>query len=107
MSLQVPLSERNRTPLELVGSYVEAYWCSTSRLAKRQCDKCVYLVRGNAPGMVCLELVYDAIDGEHRQDHIYWVPTDSIQYLRPLTEKAAQHRIDRLEREMADDKPRD
>lgn len=107
MTLKVSLAERDRNQLELMGSYVEVYWCATNRLAKRQCDKCVYLVRGTSPGMICLELVYDAIEGEHRHDAVYWVPVDSIQYLRLLSERAAQHRIDRLEEELAADKPRD
>ena len=107
MTLKVSLAERDRTSLELLGSYVEVYWCATNRLAKRQCDKCVYLVRGISPGVICLEWVYDAIDGEHRHEAISWVPTESIQYMRLLSEKAAQHRIDRLEEELVADRPRD
>lgn len=107
MSLQVSLAERDRSALDVVGSYVEIFWSSTNRLAKRQCDKCVYVVRGTAPGLVCVELIYDAIDGEHRHDHIYWAPLDAIQYMRVLSQKAAEHRIERLEREASEDMPKD
>lgn len=101
------LSERPHHPLELVGSYCEIYWSSNSRMAKRQCEKCVYIVRGVANDMVCVELIYDAIEGEHRHDHIYWVPSWAIQYFRVLSEARAQARIESLEREVFEELPRD
>lgn len=107
MSLNIALTERDRHPLDLVGSYCEIYWSSTNRLAKRQCEKCVYVVRGVVGDMVCVELVYDAIEGEHRHDHIYWVPVTAIQYMRMLTEHAASYRIESLEREPGHAGPRD
>lgn len=105
--LSTPLSERDRRPLELVGAYCEVHWATSNRLAKRQCDKCVYVVRGTNNDMVCLELIYDAIEGEHRKDHIYWVPITAIQYLRVLSEAAAARRIETLEREVLEEHPRD
>ncbi len=75
---------------------------TNNKLAARQCEKCVYLVRGAEHGMLCVELVYDAIDGVRRQDAIYWVPLNAIQVLRMLTEKEAELRIERLEREAID-----
>lgn len=102
------LSQIDKSPLSLVGTFCEVHWAIGNRLAKRQCEKCVYLVRGVENDMVCCELVYDAIEGVHRQDTIYWVPITAIQYLRRLTEKEAERRIERLEREaMAADHPRD
>ncbi len=103
---EVPLIERDRSALELVGTYCEVHWTGTNRLAKRQCEKCVYVVRGHSGPMVCVELVYDAIDGVHRRDATYWVPMDAIQYMRVLTVHEAQARIDRLEREVFEDSPR-
>lgn len=101
------LSSRDTSELSLVGSFVEVYWTATSRLAKRQCERCVYVVRGAVEGLVCVELVYDAIDGEHRKDAIYWVPLSNIQYLRVLTRSEAEHRIERLEREALENMPKD
>lgn len=105
--MTVPLSERDRRPLDLVGSYCEVHWATSNRLAKRQCEKCVYIVRGIVNDMVCVELLYDAIDGEHRHDHIYWVPITAIQFLRVLSESAAMRRIESLEREIFEEHPRD
>ena len=94
-------------PLELVGSYCQVNWTATHRLAKRQCDKCVYIVRGKEADMICLELLYDAIDGEHRKDEIHWVPISAVQYLKVLTPAAAKRRMDQLEREVFEDSPKD
>jgi hypothetical protein len=101
------VTKRDRSQLNLIGTYVEVRWTSTNVLSKRQCEKCVYLVRGIAGDMICIELVYDAIDGVHKKDSIYWVNILSVQYLRVLTEAEAQHRIDRLEREALEEMPRD
>ena len=105
--MDMKLEERDRTTLSLVGSYCQVHWTGTNRLAKRQCEKCVYTVRGYEGGMVCLELIYDAIDGVHGKDAIYWVPMDAIQYLRVISEAAAKARIEALERENLEDRPRD
>ncbi|MCU0317117.1 MAG: hypothetical protein MUC92_11045 [Fimbriimonadaceae bacterium] len=107
MAFEISLTEREKHPLDLVGSFVEIYWNSTSRMAKRQCEKCVYLVRGLQPGMVCVELIYDAIEGVHKHESIYWVPIEAVQYMRVLTERRAKHRIETLEREVHQDMPRD
>lgn len=107
MLIEVDLAKRDRTRLSLVGAFVEVRWTATHRLAKRQCEKCVYLIRGLEGDMICVELVYDAIDGEHRHDAIYWVAMDSVQYLRVLSEGEAQRRIERLEREVMEDHPKD
>lgn len=103
----IKLADRKKHELKLVGSYVEVFWTATSRLSKRQCEKCVYSVRGQADDMICLELIYDAIDGVHRHDAIYWAPMSAVQYLRVLTEHEAEARIERLEREVLSDMPRD
>ncbi|MBS1704352.1 MAG: hypothetical protein JST40_00650 [Armatimonadetes bacterium] len=101
------LSERDKTVLKLIGSYCEIYWSANNRLAKRQCEKCVYVVRGMEGEMVCVELIYDSIDGEHHRDSIFWVPVSSIQYMRVLSEAAAMRRIETLEREVIENFPRD
>ncbi|MBL8086925.1 MAG: hypothetical protein JNM85_02500 [Chthonomonas sp.] len=100
------LEEIEKTALPLVGTLCEISWNSTNRMAKRQCEKCVYVVRGLEGPMLCVELLYDAIDGEHRKDHIYWVPADAVQALRVLTPSKAQYRIETLEREALEDQPR-
>jgi hypothetical protein len=105
--IDVHLEQRDRTELDLVGSYCQVHWNATNRLAKRQCEKCVYTIRGAEGGMICLELIYDAIDGVHAKDAIYWVSMDAIQYLRVISEVAAKHRIESLEREVMEDAPRD
>lgn len=107
MLTDIQVSKRDKTELTIVGSYVEVRWTSTNVLSKRQCEKCVYLVRGIQGDMLCVELVYDAIEGEHKKDAIYWVNILSVQYLRVLTEGEAQRRIERLEREALDDMPKD
>jgi hypothetical protein len=104
--VEIDLEQRENSRLDLVGSFVEVRWTSTHVLAKRQCQKCVYLVRGFEAGMACIELVYDAIDGEHKTDSIYWVETSAIQYLRVLSKKEAHRRIDTLERELMAELPR-
>lgn len=95
------------TPLTLVGSFCEVFWTATSRLAKRQCEKCVYVVRGKEQDMICLELIYDAIDGVHKSDEIHWVPMAAIQYLKVLTPVVARRRMETLEREAFENHPRD
>lgn len=107
LTMDIDLSSRDRAELTLVGSFVEVRWTSTHSLAKRQCEKCVYLVRGVQGDMVCLELVYDAIDGVHRKDAIYWVHITSVQYLRVLTESEATRRVEALEREVMENLPKD
>lgn len=101
------LSDRPHQTIDLVGSYCEIYWASTSRMAKRQCEKCVYIVRGQSNDMLCVELIYDAIEGEHRQDYIYWVPSSAVQYLKVISQARAQTRIETLEREVFEEMPRD
>ncbi|MCA0361636.1 MAG: hypothetical protein LCH41_11365 [Armatimonadetes bacterium] len=105
--MSVSLPERDKTPLAFIGAFVEIHWSSTNRMAKRQCEKCVYTVRGLEGPMICVELIYDAIEGVHRKDAIYWVPTDAIQYMHVLSESAALRRIESLEREALGDHPRD
>jgi hypothetical protein len=105
--MELNVLNRDRTKLEMVGQYVEVRWTSANTLAKRQCEKCVYLVRGHENDMLCLELVYDAIDGIHKHDAVYWVNVLTVQYLRVLTEKEAQHRVEMLEREAMNDLPKD
>lgn len=105
--LNMKLSERETQAVPLVGSFCEIHWTSTNRMAKRQCEKCVYLVRGIEGEMLCVELIYDAIEGEHRHDHIYWVPTSAVQTLRLLTLNQAQHRVEILEKQAYEDLPRD
>jgi len=104
---QMHLENRHRSRLDLVGSYCEVMWDATNRMAKHQCSKCVYLVRGCEPGLICLEMVYDAIEGIHRYDAIYWVPIEALQYLRVLERKVAERRIETLEREAMQEHPRD
>jgi hypothetical protein len=82
-------------------------WTATNRMAKHQCQRCVYLVRGVEGGMIGIEMVYDAIEGDHQYDGIYWVPIEAIQYLHILDINAAQRRIDNLEREIAEELPKD
>lgn len=106
MSGTLTLIDRDRSTLSLNGSYCEVNWTSTHRLAKRQCEKCVYLVRGVDNFMICLELIYDAIDGVHKHDSVYWVPASAIQYLRVLSEAAATRRIENLEREVMEEMSR-
>lgn len=105
--MTMPMMNKDRKELELVGTYCEIYWTASNRLAKRQCEKCVYYVRGIENNLVCVELIYDAIEGEHRQDKIYWVPTEAIQYMHVLTEAVAMRRIETLEREAYNDRPLD
>lgn len=107
MLTEFNLTKRDRTQLSLTGSLVEVRWTSTNVLAKRQCEKCVYLVRGIEGDMICLELVYDAIDGVHKRDAVYWVNILSVQYMRVLSDGEAQHRIERLEREALEEMPKD
>lgn len=107
ITMDIDLSSRDRSELQLVGSFVEVRWTSTHNLAKRQCEKCVYFVRGAQGDMVCLELIYDAIDGAHRKDAIYWTHIASVQYLRVLTESEARRRVESLEREVLENMPKD
>lgn len=101
------LSERDKHPLDLVGCYCEIFWSPSNRMSRRQCEKCVYIVRGLANDMVCVELIYDAIEGEHGKDQIYWVPSTAIQYMHVMTESKVKNRIDILEREVFEEMPRD
>ncbi|MFQ3586380.1 MAG: hypothetical protein SNJ74_06005 [Fimbriimonadaceae bacterium] len=102
------LNSIDKSPLDLVGTFVEIHWAIGNKMAARQCEKCVYLVRGAEGGMVCVELVYDAIEGVHKHDAIYWVPVSAVQVMRRLTETEAERRIARLETEaIHPDMPRD
>lgn len=105
---EVDLSSREKTPLSLVGAFVQVHWVAECHLAERQCERCVYVVRGLEGGLVCVELIYDAIDGVHRHDAIHWVPVQAISFMRVLTEKEAELRIQRLEKTVfGPDHPRD
>lgn len=97
----------DRAKLELVGQLVEVKWSPSHSFAKKQCEQCVYAVRGHENDMICLELVYDAVDGTHSRDAIYWVNVLSVQYLRVLGEREAQSRIAFYEREFQLDRPHD
>lgn len=103
----ISLNNVDRSPLSLVGTFVEVHWAPGNKLSARQCEKCVYLVRGVENGMVCLELVYDAIEGIHRHDAIYWVPLQGISFVRALSDRLAEQRIQRLELDAVSDMPRD
>ncbi len=93
--------------MDLVGQFVEVRWATAHAFAKQQCEKCVYVVRGLESDMICLDLVYDAIDGVHRTDAVYWVNVLSVQYLRVLTDREVQHRIEQFELEFGMSHPRD
>jgi hypothetical protein len=97
----------DRSRLEFVGQLVEVKWSSSHAFAKKQCEQCVYAVRGHENDMICLELVYDAVDGAHGKDAVYWVNVLSVQYLRVLGEREAQSRITFYEREFQLDRPHD
>ncbi len=97
----------DRSRLDLVGQLVEVGWAAAHPFAKKQCGKCVYAVRGIEYDMICLDLVYDAIDGVHRTDAVYWVNVLAVQYLRVLSEREAKSRIEFFEREFELDRPRD
>jgi hypothetical protein len=101
------LAELERCEIPLVGTFCEIRWTATNVMAQRQCEKCVYLVRGACGSLVCVELVYDAIEGHNSQDKVYWVPVEAVQVMRVLTMAQAQARMDRLEREAMADHPKD
>jgi len=107
MIVTTKLGDLERGELPIVGTFCEIRWTSSNIMAKRQCEKCVYLVRGAHGPLVCVELVYDAIEGIGGQDKIYWVPVEAIQVMRVLTIAQAQARMDRLEREAMGDSPKD
>ena len=97
----------DRSRLDLVGQLVEVRWAVNHPLAKKQCEKCVYSVRGIEYDMICLDLVYDAEDGVHRTDNVHWVNVLAVQYLRVLSEREAKARIASFEREFESSRPRD
>ena len=97
----------DRSKLELVGQLVEVKWSANHAFAKKPCEQCVYVVRGMEFDMICLELVYDAVDGTHGRDAVYWVNVLSVQYLRVLGEREARSRIEFYEREFQLDRPHD
>ncbi len=105
--MEINVLNRDCSRLSLIGSYAEVRWTATHFLAKRQCEQCVYVVRGHENDLLCVELIYDAIDGMHRRDAIYWVPMTAVQYLRTLSEREAHHRIEILEHQAMDDHPKD
>lgn len=102
--MTIELSDRDLSRIELIGSLCQANW---SFEGKRQCEKCVYAVRGLEGSMICLELVYDAVDGMHKHDEVLWIPTSSIQYLKALTPTDAKRLIEGLEKRAYDGHPRD
>jgi len=105
MECNVLTLERPR--LDLIGQFVEVRWAPGHVFAQKQCDRCVYAVRGLENDMICLDLVYDAAEGIHRKDAVYWVNILSVSYLRVLTEREAARRIETLEREVHSELPRD
>lgn len=108
MTETISLANVDRSELKLVGSFVQVHWSEECSLSIRQCEKCVFLVRGLEQGMVCVELIYDAIEGVHCHDAIYWVPLRAIDTMRLLSEKEAERRMNILERQaLSADKPRD
>lgn len=97
----------DRSRLDLVGQLVEVRWAVGHPFAKKQCEQCVYAVRGIDHDMICLGLVYDACDGIHNSDAVYWVNILAIQYMRVLSERDVKSRIDFFERQFELDRPRD
>ncbi len=97
----------DRPKLHLIGQLVEVRWAAGHPFAKKQCDQCVYAVRGIEYDMICLDLVYDAADGVHRTDAIHWVNVLAVQYLRVLSEREAKMRVEFFEREFELERPRD
>lgn len=106
-SMKSDVLSLERPKLELVGCLVEVQWSPSHAFAKKPCDRCLYTVRGLEGDMVCLELVYDAKDGVHRTDSVYWVNILAVSHLRVLTEREARTRIEYFEREFESDCPRD
>lgn len=97
----------DRSKLDLIGQLVEVRWAIAHPFAKKQCEKCVYAVRGLEYDMICLDLVYDAEDGVHRTGSIHWVNVLAVQYLRVLSEREVKTRIESVEREFELAHPRD
>jgi len=105
--MEVNVLQSDRSRLDLVGQFVEVRWSTSHAFAKKQCDQCVYVVRGLESDMICLDLAYDAIDGVHRTDSVYWVNVLSVQYLRVLSEREVERRVAHFEREFEMSHPRD
>lgn len=97
----------DRSPMSLVGQLVEVRWAPGHQFAAKQCEECVYAVRGIEYDMICLELVYDAKVGVHRTDAVYWVNVLAVHYLRVLSEREVKMRVEFFEREFEMDRPRD
>ena len=97
----------DRPKLDLIGRLVEVQWSPSHVFSKKPCDRCVYAVRGLESDMICVELVYDAKDGVHRTDSVYWVNVLAVSYLRVLSEEEARSRVEFYEREFESDCPRD
>lgn len=97
----------DRSRLDLVGQLVEVRWTAGHPFAKLQSEQCVYAVRGTENDLICLELVYNANDGAHRKDAIYWVNVLAVQYMRVLSAREAQSRVEFFEREFELDRPHD
>jgi len=97
----------HRSKLDLIGQLVEVRWSPDHTFARKQCEKCVYVVRGIEHGMICLDQVYDATEGVHRKEAAHWVPMNSVHYLRVLSEREAKVRIEFFEREFELDRPHD
>ena len=105
--MEADVQSFKRSKLDLVGSFVEVRWAAGHVFARKQCEQCVYAVRGLEEDMICLELVYDATDGVHRTDSVYWVNVLAVQYLRALTDRDVKTRIEHFEREFVAARPRD
>ncbi len=105
--MEITALREDRTQLSLVGKYVEVKWAPTHSLANRLCEQCVYTVRGHEKDLICVHLVYDAVEGMHRNEAIFWVPLTAVQYIRVLSDREAIHRIDLLERLALDNLPKD
>lgn len=105
--METGIQSISRSKLDLIGQLVEVRWATTHPFAKKQCEKCVYTVRGIEYDMICLDLVYDAEDGVHRTDSVFWVNVLAVQYLRVLGEREVKMRIESFEREFELSRPRD
>ncbi|MCO5297100.1 MAG: hypothetical protein M9921_09610 [Fimbriimonadaceae bacterium] len=104
--MDINVLDRDRSRMELVGQFVEVRW-TPGPLAEHRADQCVYLVRGHENDMLCLELVYRKKDGVHDHDGIFWVNVLAVQYMRVLSDREAQQRVEALEREVMEKHPRD
>lgn len=97
--MQTETMAPKRSRLDLIGQWVEVKWATGHPFATKKCETCVYCVRGVENDMLCLDLVYDASDGSHKSDMVVWVSILAIHYMRVLTDRDVNARIERFERE--------